>query len=617
MSVGDLAARLEQLVLEPGFWRRCKSTPEQHLARHTRTAVAAKYLRFMSDGFPNLAFAGGRSTNTPSTWASLRPPMAEVRFIVAQIGARHGYAVPAVLEQAGLLERFYTDLSGDIGWGRQIARARCVPGLRSSLSRLAGRRLPGGIRDRTRTFAWPAWDHALRARRTGSGAAAFRAQLRFSDALGRAMARAGYGAATHVYSMLGECPPFLIEASRRGLKVVSEVYIPLEHRTSACRGTARLSRLGARGARLRRDPARGMLEDVLLTRAITSSAPRPPCRMIWSRTSASRRAAPRSCPTACTDDWLAVEPRPARGRILFVGEANLRKGIHYFAMAAARLRRSGHDALRVAGGVTPHVAEQSLCRGLEFSRPHPSRSASMRSSPRRTCSCCPRWRRDRPRRPTRRSRPAVPVVTTRAAGSVVRDGIEGRIVPERDPVALADAIAEIVEDRDKRARMSVAARERRATTPGSATASGSLAPYRPCRANPPWNQRRCSIAHRSKDGSRRSQCHAAPRSREWLDSISDGRQPGWRATEPVHYHRGMGRSATSPLSVISGSGAMVFRRRDAPAGGLPRTLPAGRRTTAVDVGAHLGHFALALAASGLMRSTRSNRSGHVPRLQHN
>ena len=27
----------------------------------------------------------------------------------------------------------------------------------------------------------------------------------------------------------------------------------------------------------------------------------------------------------------------------------------------------------------------------------------------------------------------VPVVTTRAAGSVVRDGIEGRIVPERDP----------------------------------------------------------------------------------------------------------------------------------------------------------------------------------------
>jgi len=41
----------------------------------------------------------------------------------------------------------------------------------------------------------------------------------------------------------------------------------------------------------------------------------------------------------------------------------------------------------------------------------------------------------------------VPVVTTLEAGSVVRDGIDGRIVPSRDPVALADAIAEIVEDR--------------------------------------------------------------------------------------------------------------------------------------------------------------------------
>jgi hypothetical protein len=60
--------------------------------------------------------------------------MPDPRFIVAQIGARHGYAVPALLEQAGKLERFYTDLCGDVGWGRQMTRARCVPGLRSRLS---------------------------------------------------------------------------------------------------------------------------------------------------------------------------------------------------------------------------------------------------------------------------------------------------------------------------------------------------------------------------------------------------------------------------------------------------------------------------------------------------
>ena len=54
----------------------------------------------------------------------------------------------------------------------------------------------------------------------------------------------------------------------------------------------------------------------------------------------------------------------------------------------------------------------------------------------------------------------VPVVTTPEAGSVVRDGIDGRIVPSRDPEALANAIAEIVEDRQKRERMSRAARDR-------------------------------------------------------------------------------------------------------------------------------------------------------------
>jgi len=42
----------------------------------------------------------------------------------------------------------------------------------------------------------------------------------------------------------------------------------------------------------------------------------------------------------------------------------------------------------------------------------------------------------------------------------VRDGIEGRIVPARDPEVLANAIVEIVEDREKRDRMARASRER-------------------------------------------------------------------------------------------------------------------------------------------------------------
>ena len=54
----------------------------------------------------------------------------------------------------------------------------------------------------------------------------------------------------------------------------------------------------------------------------------------------------------------------------------------------------------------------------------------------------------------------VPLVTTKASGSVACDGIEGRIVPERNVEILASAIEQIVEDRPVRDRMAHAARER-------------------------------------------------------------------------------------------------------------------------------------------------------------
>jgi hypothetical protein len=37
--------------------------------------------------------------------------MTQPKYIVAQVGARRGYAVPAILESAGMLSRFYTDIA--------------------------------------------------------------------------------------------------------------------------------------------------------------------------------------------------------------------------------------------------------------------------------------------------------------------------------------------------------------------------------------------------------------------------------------------------------------------------------------------------------------------------
>jgi glycosyltransferase involved in cell wall biosynthesis len=54
----------------------------------------------------------------------------------------------------------------------------------------------------------------------------------------------------------------------------------------------------------------------------------------------------------------------------------------------------------------------------------------------------------------------VPVITTPNCGSVVRDGVDGFIVPIRDAAAIADKVELLLTDRGLRARMGRSARER-------------------------------------------------------------------------------------------------------------------------------------------------------------
>src|SRR5207247_7336680 len=66
-------------------------------------------------------------------------------------------------------------------------------------------------------------------------------------------------------------------------------------------------------------------------------------------------------------ELLYVRDEPVRGRVLFAGTADLRKGIHYFAMAAEKVLSSGKRfEFRVAGNVKPQVAKQPVCRHLNF-----------------------------------------------------------------------------------------------------------------------------------------------------------------------------------------------------------------------------------------------------------
>src|SRR5437899_4851439 len=102
-----------------------------------------------------------------------------MKIVVAHTGARRGYAVPSILETAGMLERFYTDICADVGLGRALTSVLEL-GLRTrELRRLASRRLPNNIIDKTTTFTMPNLRYYLSRRWAGSGAKAFLANVRW------------------------------------------------------------------------------------------------------------------------------------------------------------------------------------------------------------------------------------------------------------------------------------------------------------------------------------------------------------------------------------------------------------------------------------------------------
>jgi len=159
-------------------------------------------------------------------------------------------------------------------------------------------------------------------------------------------------------------------------------------------------------------------------------------------------------------EMLSVADESVRGRILFAGTADLRKGIHYLAMAAEKLLEHGlHYEFRVAGDVERSVANQRQCRYLTFLGRVP-RAGMSREFASADLFVLPSLAEGSAEATYEALACGVPVVTTREAGSIVRDGIEGRIIPSRNVEALANAIAEIVDDRQKRERLSRAARER-------------------------------------------------------------------------------------------------------------------------------------------------------------
>ncbi len=375
------------------------------------------------------------------------------KISVIQPGARLHYAMPAIFARAGLLTTLYTDLHADHWWMR--AADRMLPGsLKPKLvRRLLGRRLAAGLPPRLVADRPLLTMLSHLAERAGVGNAMATTSRRILEDI----ERAGLGQGDTVYTVpISGDLETMQRLKDRGVRIVFECMIAphgdviLGEERALMPGLEPDDDSDKVAADLKRDAEKYAVADLIMAPSL------------FVRDAVAElvddlnkiRVVPYGFDVGAID-WSQC--RPIAGRVLCVGSVGLRKGNHYLADAARRLGSTaevhvvgpiknvdiGHAAFRgpIYRGQIPRTdvsteflqadvfALPSLCEGMALS--HLEAMAY-----------------------------GIPVVTTPNCGSVVRDGVDGFVVPIRDPAALADAIARITNDRALREKMSQNARRR-------------------------------------------------------------------------------------------------------------------------------------------------------------
>jgi glycosyltransferase involved in cell wall biosynthesis len=384
------------------------------------------------------------------------------RVVACQVGARHSYAIPSAFAETGTLERFYTDICGAVGFGRLASGLSKLGGSRlKSVASLACRKPPLSVTRRTTTFDML----ALRYRQQMShlsGVEALRTHEAFFARFGEAItAKGGMQGATHFYSVMHEAGPALAAAKAAGLTVGVDVCIApswptlleREHDNNPDWGDPRALFNKAFGDAFR--PYELMFDNAdlfvcpstFVQDDLTSNHGVP----------ASKTAL---VPYGTPDSWLALEPNTEIGRILFAGTAEVRKGIHHFAKAAALLsKQSGLYKFIVAGEASPHIRNHPDATALTFLGRIP-RTAIANEFSRADVFVLPSIAEGSAGVTYEAMSAGLPQVVSQAAGSGVRQGVDGIILPEPSPETIAEAVERIVGDRSLRDEMARSARER-------------------------------------------------------------------------------------------------------------------------------------------------------------
>jgi len=362
------------------------------------------------------------------------------------------YAVPALLAQAGMLEQFYTDICGNVGFFKYFNKI--IPNflLPKPLKRLLARQLPQEVsRAKLKTCSINALINAI-----------LKQPSRSEKNLKKVVIKDNFLNANALYTNFVNSDLDVVSlAKKKGLKIIHEVILNPDAGIIVNEERNRFPGLESQDdweevqEGIERDQQKWSLSDLILV----------PSQFVYD--SVTRLGAEpervKIVPYGIDSNWLEQAPSPQKGRVLFVGSVGLRKGNHYLAQATRLLKERGITCeVRVIGPY--EKGDSSLIEDPEFKGPHyvgqvprsevrkeflqadifvlPTLSDSFALVHLEAMAC------------------GVPVITTPNCGSVVRDGVDGFIIPIRDAESLANRIEQLLTDRQLRNHMSVNAKER-------------------------------------------------------------------------------------------------------------------------------------------------------------
>lgn len=384
-------------------------------------------------------------------------PATDLKFAVLQLGARMHYALPAIFQRAGMLRAFYTDAVGDVGVLDTMNRLLPDAVRSKPMRRLLGRRLPEDVpRDAIVSTPGRSIVHAALERVPGGRSLASLTSP--SSWLHRKILDEDFRGANALYCLDNSDLDVIRAARRKRMFIVYEqICCPevgriMRQERAEFPGLEEQSSEELVESGIKRDLEAWSLSDIVI-------APSAFVRDSMVRLGFDPGRI-RIVPYGLSQDWFETPARPKQGRVLFVGNVCLLKGTHYLAEARRLLQQRGlSPEFRVVGPIRPYVPHTPLFDGLDYVGQIP-RAQVREEFAQADVFAFPTICESFGLVHLEALACGVPVVTTPNCGSVVRNGVDGYIVPIRAPTALADRIQQVIEDRGLRDRMSGNARAR-------------------------------------------------------------------------------------------------------------------------------------------------------------